>query len=285
MRTEDWRSLFRSFASQAYRALRYSDPEIVGVMSGKLIGFALAVTLAVAGSPEFEVASIKPVSPATPAPGRLASIRVVTTPGRLIAHNANLRDLVKGAWELEDYQVQGGPAWTLSARFDVEGKAAGTVDRGQLLLMLRAMLADRCKLAVHRDTKELAIYALVVAKNGPKFHPLSAQEAPCWPACGGSGKLNHLRVPDLAFLCTYLTRLGGDKPVIDRTGLTGKFAVDLDMERIMAAVTQEGGPPTNQRIFDATVEAIQDELGLKLVPTKAQIGVLTIDNVERPTEN
>jgi uncharacterized protein (TIGR03435 family) len=138
-------------------------------MSRKLVGFALAATFAVAASPEFEVASIRPVSPSTPAPGRLASVPIVTTPGRLTVHNANLKDLVKGAYGLEEYQVQGGPAWTLSARFDIEGKAAGPADGGQLLLMLRAMLADRCKLVVHRETKELAIYALVVAKNGPKF--------------------------------------------------------------------------------------------------------------------
>ena len=139
---------------------------------------------------------------------------------------------------------------------------------------------------VRRGTRELAINALVVAKNGPKFHPLSANEAPCQPGCEGSpGKLNHLRLPDLAFLSTYLTRLGGDKPVIDRTGLTGKFALDLDMERIMATVAQEGAQPTNQRIFDATVEDIQDELGLMLVPARAQVEVLIIDHVERSTAN
>jgi uncharacterized protein (TIGR03435 family) len=115
---------------------------------------------------------------------------------------------------------------------------------------------------------------------------VSATEASCWPGCASSpGKLNHLRQRDLASLSAFLTRLGADRPVIDKTGLTGNFALDLNMERIMAAAAQEGGPPTNERIFAATVDDMQDELGLKLVPAKAQVEILTIDHVERPTEN
>jgi uncharacterized protein (TIGR03435 family) len=257
-------------------------------MSRKLMGFALAMTLAVAAEPEFDVASIKLANPSAPQPGRLANMKgiIQTRPGLLSTRSATLKELIEGAFSLENYQVTGGPQWVDSARFEVQGKPATGASRKQLLSMLQLLLADRFKLAFHRETKELPIYALVAVKSGPKFRPLAANEAPCWPACAGqAGVLNHLRQSDLPTLASYLTRLGADRPVIDKTGLTGNFALDLNMERIMAAVPQESAIPMNQRIFAATVDDMQDELGLRLVPAMAPVEILTIDHVERPTEN
>jgi uncharacterized protein (TIGR03435 family) len=252
------------------------------------------------GAPKFEVASIKPTDPSVPPRFRLyVGVPIETTPGRLTARNVSLEELIQGAWSLEDYRyrVTGGPAWALSARFDVEGKAAGTADRDQLLLMLRSLLADRFGLRMHRETKEIAIYALTVAKNGPKFDALDAAEATCWstnidPACEGlAGKMDHLpkgvRWPDLSFLTRYLMRLGADRPVLDKTGLTGGFGLVLDMNKIMAAVVtrKEAGPPTNQSIYEATVEALPDQLGLQLAPMKASVEILVIDHAEKPSPN
>jgi uncharacterized protein (TIGR03435 family) len=173
-----------------------------------------------------------------------------------------------------------------SARFDIEGKATGALQRDRLLLMLRTLLADRFKVAVHSETKELAVYALVVSKGGPKFHALTASEASCWPACEGSpGKMNHLRMRDLPSMMRYLMRLAADRPVIDKTGLTGPFGLDLDMDKIMAPFAQGTEAPTNQGIYDATVNALQDQLGLQLVPTKAPVQILVIDHAERPSAN
>jgi uncharacterized protein (TIGR03435 family) len=255
-----------------------------GVIARIAVGILLLQTLEV--QPRFEVASIKPADPAAPRPGRLGAVQVVTGAGRLTARNAKLTELIKGAYTLEDYQVSGGPAWIDSARFDVDAKSASGAGRDQLLLMLRALLADRFKLAVHRETRELAIYALVVAKGGPKFRALNADEAACWPGCAASpGKTNHWRQRDLPSLATYLTRLGSDRPVIDKTGLAGHFALDLDIETIMQEAAQNGGPPANVSIFEATVNAIEDELGLKLTPTKAPIEILVIDHAEKPSAN
>lgn len=250
------------------------------------IAIGILLLQAPASQPRFEVASIKAADPAALRPGRLGSVQVVTSAGRLTARNAKLTELIKGAYALEDYQVSGGPAWIYSARFDVEAKSSERASRDQLLLMLRALLAGRFKLASHRETKELAVYALVAAKNGPKFRALNADEASCWPGCAASpGKINHLRLRDLPSLATYLERLGSDRPVIDKTGLTGYFALDLDMAKIMEEAAQSGGPPTNGSIFDATVSAMQDELGLKLTPTKAPIEILVIDHAQKPSEN
>jgi uncharacterized protein (TIGR03435 family) len=239
-----------------------------------------------AQTPQFEAASIKASEPSAPRPGRLGAVQVVTSPGRLIARNATLKEPIKGAYALEDYQVAGGAAWITSARFDVEAKANAGSNRAQLLTMLQTLLAARFKLAVHRETKDLPVYALTVVKNGPKFRTLKPDEESCWPACPGSqGKVNHLRQKDLATFATFLTRLGSDRPVIDKTGLTGYFALDLDMSKIMEAAQSGGVTPTNDTIFEAIVAALPDELGLKMVATKAPVDVLTIDHVEKPSGN
>ena len=149
--------------------------------------------------------------------------------------------------------------------------------------MLRDLLADRFQLAVHRETKDLAIYALELAKNGPKFHAFKpgAEAAP--------GKLNHFHPPNLPFLARFLSHLGSDKPVIDNTGLTGDFDLDLDVGKIgqEAALLSgaTGGPPTPESMFEATANAIPDQLGLKLVPTKAPVEILVVDRAEKPSEN
>ena len=243
-----------------------------------------------ASTPQFEVASIKPSDPSAPPRGRLSiAVPVVTSPGRLTVRNANLKELINGAYVLEDYQVSGGPSWITSARFDVEAKATAAANRDQLLLMLRALLADRFKLAVHRETKELPIYALVVAKNGPKFHALTATEASCWPLCAGP-RTNHMPFKDLPALAAYLTRLGSSpaqpgRPVIDKTGLRGDFSIDVDMSKVFAILGRDGEPTTNESMYQATVSFVEDELGLRLESQKAPVDILVIDHVERPSEN
>ena len=231
----------------------------------------------------FEVASIKLADSFSPRPGRLGSVNVAVTPGRVLARNANLKDLIRDAYSLDEYQVFGGPTWMSSTRFDVEARAIGNPDRQQLLLMLQRLLRERFKLAAHRDSRELSIYALVVDKGGAKFHPLDAAEQECYPMCREPAPINRLRQRDVPSLARYLTRLGADRPVIDRTGLTGTFKIELDMQQIMAAAMEGGGPPSNENIYRASVDAVQDELGLTLKATKSQVDVLVIDHVEKPT--
>jgi bla regulator protein blaR1 len=227
----------------------------------------------------FEVASIKPADPSA-RPGRMGA-SITTSPGQVVTRAASLKDLIEAAYAIEGYQVSGGPGWLDSARFDVQAKPANAAGREQLLLMLRPLLADRFKLAFHRETRELAVYALVVAKNGPKFHRLTpgAESAP--------GKVNRLgRNIDLPWFARYLTRFGSDRPVIDKTGLTGSFDLDLDMEKIsLAAADAAGGSPTIGNMFEATANAIEGRLGLKLMPTKAPSEVLAIDRAKRPSAN
>jgi uncharacterized protein (TIGR03435 family) len=251
------------------------------------IGLLLVAFIAAAqgASPAFDVASIKRSAAARP--GRLVSVRVVTTTGRLTVTNATLKDLIAGAYSVESYQVFGNPGWMESARFDVEGKTNANATREERLLMLRAMLAERFKLVVHRESKELAIDALMVdEKRGPKFHPLGQAESSCWPSCKDSpAATNHMRLRDLPSLASYLTRLGPDRPVVDKTGLKGNFAIDFDVLKAMPAAQSDGGPPSNAAVYEATIEGLQEQLGLKVVPVKAPIEVLVIDRAEQPTPN
>jgi uncharacterized protein (TIGR03435 family) len=236
-----------------------------------------------AASPRFEVASIKAANPSAPRGGRLAAPPIDTRPGLLTARNASLKQLIRGAYTLENYQVSGGPEWIDSAGFDVEAKSTDGANREQLLLMLRALLADRFKLRFHREKKELAVYALVVAKGGPKFQALTAG------ADSVPNKTDHMRLKDLPSLATFLTRLSSDEPVFDKTGLPGQFDLELDIGKIGEAASQGGeaaGPgEMRERMFEATVNAILDELGIKLVPTKTPIEIFVIDHAEKASAN
>ncbi len=234
-----------------------------------------------ASTPQFEVASIKPANPSAPLPGRMGA-SVNTTPGQLSTPSATLKELVEGAYALENYQVTGGPGWIGSARFEVQAKAAGAATREQLLFMLRPLLAERFKLAFHRESKELPAYALAVAKGGPKFKKFRAGAE---PAPLGVSRLG--RNIDMAWLAKYLTRFGSDMPVIDKTGLTGNYDLNLDMQKIISAAAEGeagGQPPSIGSIFQATVDAIE-ALGLKLERTKAAVELLVIDHAERPSQN
>jgi uncharacterized protein (TIGR03435 family) len=231
----------------------------------------------------FEVASIKPADPAAPRPGRLATIQAVTSPGRLTMRTATLKDLIRAAYALEEYQISGGPGWIDSARFEVIAQAAGAAPRDQLLLMLQTLLSDRFHLATHRESKTVAAYAMVVAKRG-KLRAL-APDATKVPL-----PVNRGRLADLPSLAAYLTRLGSwpgqpGTPVVDKTGLAGQFDLLLDMTKIGASLERDDIAPTNETMYSATVNYFQEELGLKLEPRKLPLDVLIVDHAERPGEN
>jgi uncharacterized protein (TIGR03435 family) len=145
---------------------------------------------------EFEVVSVKRGDPADPSSSGRG------TPGGLELRNATLNTLVRSAYSLHEYQLDGGPKWADSTRFHIDGKFPAGSSREQGPLMLQSMLADRFKLEFHRETRTLREYALVVAKGGPKLQPATerdprrgvrarglvrsrdgASRSPPWPGC------------------------------------------------------------------------------------------------------
>jgi len=231
-----------------------------------------------AAPPRFEVVSIKPAAHDA-RPGRVAyaanGAEITTNPGLLSIRSISLKDLIAAAYGVEAYQISGGPAWIDSDQFEVIAKSKSPTSREQLLLMLRQLLSDRFRLEFHSATKEIPAYALTVGQSG-KLQRMKS---------GDASKPNPFG-PDMPTFARFLTRFGADMPVIDKTGLTGQFNLDLDMRKITEAANDiSGTPPSNEGMYRGTVEFIDRQWGLKLIPTKALIDALVIDRVNRPSAN
>jgi len=170
-------------------------------------------------------------------------------------------------------QVTGGPGWIGSSFFDIEGEAAdpATTTSDQLREMLHTLLKDRFQLEFHMETKEVAAYAMVSAKDGPKLTesagPVTPEEARRRPP--GSLFAGDMTLSDFAALLSIYMKT----PVVDKTGLTRKYTMALN--------SFETGDGTAASIFTA----LPEQLGLRLEPQKIQFPVFVIDHLEKPAEN
>jgi uncharacterized protein (TIGR03435 family) len=236
------------------------------------------ILLFIAGSvaaQRFDVASIR-----TGQPGREL---VEAVPGSLTMRNTRLISCIRWAYGAQEYQVV-GPGWIGEARFDIVAKAGSAAPEAELRLMLRALLADRFRLAVHREAKDIPALILVVGKNGQKMKPNDVEGSPGFRA----GKILVGNGATVAQMADFLSR-ELRQPVIDQTGLTGRFDYTLDVnayvtDEMRRAVGPDGAPPPDAASILA--QAIQAQLGLKIEPRKAPVEMLVIDRIEKsPTEN
>jgi uncharacterized protein (TIGR03435 family) len=225
--------------------------------------------------PGFEVASIREN------PGPWHVLRGYSASGtRLTLEAWSRADLIMEAYDLKRYQVSYAPSGT--EFYDIAAKAGGdgTPTRAEFRLMLQTLLTDRFNLKFHREVRELPVYVLVVGKNGPKFKE-SPPEKPFRSYGGVSGRNQYIELSQ-ATMELLTERLGGegiDRPVIDKTGLTGEY--DIRLEATPEFRINNNPQPDDLRIFDA----IQQQLGLKLEPQKASIEVLVVDHVDKPSAN
>jgi len=238
--------------------------------------FASAALIAVAQTPvEFEVATIKP---APPQPEGRTSTRMSsdTDTGKLNYTNVNLKEAIGKAYKVQQYQIT-GPDWIETERFDIVARFPPHSAGDQIPLMLQALLADRFKLALHRETKELPMYALVVTKNGPKFKSTESET-------GISSNSNRThwhvvaKVPMRRF-AEFLSEEAG-RPVVDQTRLSGSYELTLDW-------TPDDAPAANDSAAGPSLfTALQEQLGLKLDSTRGPVEMLLIDRTNRtPSEN
>jgi uncharacterized protein (TIGR03435 family) len=230
--------------------------------------------------PSFEVASVK-----VNKSGNSSSGSSTQPGGRLTVTNETLRDLIRDAYVLQDFQVVGGPGWTSDDRFDIAAKAEGNADADQTRLMPRSLLAERFHLVVHDETKDMPVYALVRARADGKLGPsLTVSDVDCdGPAprprpCGSHismGPKGATIVAVSSTMARLATSLSSQlhRIVLDRTGLAGGFDVDLRWTPEQAAGTS--GP--------SLFTAVQEQLGLKLESTRGPVDVVVIDRVEQPT--
>jgi uncharacterized protein (TIGR03435 family) len=255
--------------------------------------------------PQFEVASVK-----RNASGE-AKVSIHTQPGgRFVATNVPVRFLVQYAYGLQPSQMAGGPDWLNNDRFDIvatagadDGKVTEPGSPGRMQLMVRALLAERFKLGVHTETRDLPIFALVLANKDGRLGPQLKQSAlDCSspgaaaadsPSCGirigrGPGTMVVGGAP-LTQVANSLTTWVG-RLVVDETGLTGDFDLTLNwtpdqlpqgFDKKIAAGGLAPVDPNGPSIFTA----VQEQLGLKLDSRKSAVEVLVIDRAEHPTEN
>ena len=232
----------------------------------------------------FEVATIKPSMPDRP--GKLFTVR-----GRqVLTVNTTVTDLVVFAYDLHARQVTAGPSWMDTEKFDVTGQpeAQGIPAIPQLRAMIRQLLANRFKLTFHREPRDLPVYALVVASGGPKLARNDSNP-------NGLPSLFFKGLGVLPAVNATLGDLAGvmqsavlDRPVVDKTGLSGRYDFTLTWtpdESQFASMGVRVPPPAPDATAPGLFTAFQEQLGLRLEPTRAPVEVLVIDTVEKPSEN
>jgi len=237
---------------------------------------------------EFEVASIKKADPDT----RGRYIRMQTA-HQFLAHNHALKTLIAAAYDVSPQAISGGPSWVESEHYEILAKAPG--DRrpnlNEQMAMLRALLADRFKLAIHRERKEMPIYALTVAKGGSKVKvsTISPDATPEGPPALAFVVSSVMRLParyaSMDEFASLLQRSALERPVVDQTGLTGRYDFDLEftVDETLFGGALGNGPdnPTAPGLF----AALQEQLGLKLEATRGPVSTIVIDHAEQASEN
>jgi uncharacterized protein (TIGR03435 family) len=278
-----------------------------------LLSSIVAFGQSASARPEFEVASVK-----KSAPGAAGQVNIgVHIDGAMVRYSSlPMRSYIRMAYRVSDYQVL-GPDWLATENFDIAAKLPEGATRAQIPEMIQSLLAERFKLVLHSDKKEFAVYALVVAKNGPKLkEPAPDSSAEASPGAntavdvnvtagrgGGVIDMGHgssigygrdrleAKKVTLSALAFAVERLL-DRPVVDMTGISGTydFSLEYSWDELRSLVrTSSGGAtelPANPDAPGNSIFTSVAAFGLKLEPRKAPIEVLVVDRIERtPTEN
>jgi uncharacterized protein (TIGR03435 family) len=234
----------------------------------------------------FEVATINPVA------SDAKSSRFITMQGvhRFVEKDYTLKLLIAAAYNLSPKTILGGPGWIESEHYDILAVTPGEVrpNHDEQMSMLRALLADRFQLTFHREEKVFSLYALELAKNGPKLK--ESASPPNDPAALLSTVypqriLLPARNATMSDFASLMQRAILDRPVVDRTGLPGRYDFDLEWA---PDETQFGGdlPPASAEAPAAPLfTAIQQQLGLRLEATRGPVEALVVDKAERPSAN
>lgn len=229
----------------------------------------------------FEVASIKLSDPNSPDTGLHRSN------SRFAATNHALKRLIAFAYDVELFQISGGPAWVNTDGFDITAKIPDDVahhrgpddDKG----MVQALLSDRFKLALHKESRELPVYALVIGKNGSKLEVAKPHGGSSGVTGRGATHWTFTEAPLSSLVHVLSQRLG--RPVVDRTGLTADYDFKLEWAPDPTSSDSRDSVSSVSDPGPTLFTAIQEQLGLRLEAQKGPVEILVIDHVERPSEN
>ncbi len=254
----------------------------------------------IASRPEFDVASVKQnKSSAAPVVNFPVGPEDAYTPngGLLSGSGVSLYQYISFAYDftIYDYQLLKSrlPEWVFTDRFDIQARSTDNPTKARMRLMMQSLLADRFKLAIHFEAREVPVFALVLAKpgnTGPQLRPHS-DEPPCSSVspCGrlysppnppGEYKIGARNVT-MGLIANYLATSEVGRPVLDQTKLAGHFDFMLEWAPNISA-SQDFKPDQSGPTY---IEALKQQLGLKLESTRGMIEVPVIDRVERPDEN
>jgi uncharacterized protein (TIGR03435 family) len=235
------------------------------------------LTMAKDADPDFDVVTIKPSDPDD-------KFDVMTTRGRhIVIRNKSLEAMLRLAYGVQRSQIIGAPDWTRTDRFDIDGvpNVDGQPNMKQFQVLVQKVLAERFGLKSHHEQREMPVFALAVAKDGPKMVPSKGDPngLPDNEGMGGNGrqirKYTNVSMNDLAMMLQFNL----DRPVVDQTGVKGRY--DFRMQWTV----DEGQAPADPDAPPGLFTAIQEQIGLKLESTKAPVDVLVIDHVEKPSPN
>jgi uncharacterized protein (TIGR03435 family) len=194
-----------------------------------------------------------------------------------------LTDLIRDAYDVKEFQVTGETrrVFPTGDRYDIEAKALGDAAPAveQVRLMLQSLLADRFHLKLHRDSKQLPVYHLVIGKSGSKLRPVLPGAPPSKEQLLPGSSPSKEQHP-IDQLVEALSR-GLDRPIINKTGLSGEFEYTIDWVQLGNARRDD----PDGFAMGALSPALEKNLGLKLEPAKDQVEILVIDHVERPSDN
>jgi uncharacterized protein (TIGR03435 family) len=228
--------------------------------------------------PDWEVATVKPSDPNDPG-GQHIRLR-----GRhVMLLDTTVEQFLLLGYGVQKSQLAGVPDWAKTVKWDVDGvpDTEGDASWSQLQGMIRKILEERFGLKLHREQRELPVYALIVAKGGPKMilnttdpNGLLDQQNSAFSGLD-TEKLKNTAMSDL----TQILQFRVDRPVVDQTGLKGRY------DFILKWTTDESKAPTDGTAPPGLFTAIQEQIGLKLEPVKAPAEVLVIDAVEKPSAN
>lgn len=280
---------------------------------------ALPLALIAQKDPTFDVVSIKPNRTNQGIPA------VAFQPGgRVMAGNIAVRQIIVVAYGLEDPQLVNAPEWTGTERFTIDARTSDGASPDTIRLMLRSMLAERFGFAAHQEKRDLQTFALTIARpdkrlgprlrvSGPECAPIRPPDGvpmppppppppPGGPApmrlilpknelssgrrCGSMLAPGWMTARSIAMtgFATTLTQVLG-RSVIDETGLTGEYDLDVIFTPEGLQGARVGPPPASVADAPSLSTALQDDLGLRLEPRRGPVDVLVIDRIERPTEN
>ena len=236
-------------------------------------------------NPTFEVATIKPSDTSAPH-GRFFRLN-----GRhVIAYNMSVEDLVIYAFGLHAQQIVGSNPSLLAKHFDIDGlpDVVGHPNHDQSRSMFQKLLVSRFKLASHNESRELPVYAIRIAKGGSKLTLTSRKSGEGTEFTYTCQAILTVRNYSVADIAKSMQEAFLDRPVVDQTGLKGHYDFDL---KWTPDDSQSYCPPNPARSRDDPnaspdlYTAIQEQLGLRIVPTKAPVSVMVIDHIDTPSEN